>query len=76
MIPYEFTFNEGLGKNIDHSRDAVRMAQYFANFFVDECRRSLNHFVDPDEEMNTLMYNYAPFYSASYGSFDEQIYVF
>ena len=76
MNIFEFTHNEGLGTNINHSKKAVLISQYFANFFVDEARKNTNRFESGTEEMKYLIYNYNPFYSAKYGLFDEQMYMF
>ena len=48
-VPYEA---------IDHSFDAVIIAQYTANFFVEQARNSNHKFKDSTIEGNSLIYNY------------------
>lgn len=43
---------------INHSADAVRVAQYFANFFVQQARRSTHKFSNVAIEQSLLIYNY------------------
>ncbi|XP_066924525.1 gamma-glutamyl hydrolase A-like [Clytia hemisphaerica] len=71
---YEWTRNE----KINHSPDAILAAQYFANFFVNEARKSyienmpvrrLKHLEDH------LMFRYSPVYSGGSSLF-EQVYTF
>jgi len=60
--------------DIPHYHDASLAAQYFANFFVGEARKSLHKYTSEDEEKAALIYNYDPQYVDS-KSF-EQIYLF
>ena len=77
MNIYEFeTRFQDLGTNINHSQHAILAAQYFANFFVGEARKNLNKFPSKQEEVDSLIYNYPPVYSAKYKLFHEQMYVF
>ncbi|CAH1989621.1 unnamed protein product [Acanthoscelides obtectus] len=69
-----FEFKAGIG--IPHSVEAVKISQYFANFFVEECRKNANRFPDHDLEKRTLIYNYQPIYTGINGSVYEQKYVF
>lgn len=71
---YEWTRDE----KINHSPDAVRAAQYMANFFVNEARkayienmpiRRIKHLEDH------LMFRYTPVYSGGSSLF-EQVYTF
>ncbi|XP_015172977.1 PREDICTED: gamma-glutamyl hydrolase-like [Polistes dominula] len=68
-----------IGRNIPHSSNAIKVSQYFANFFVDEARKNKNKFSDRDEEMTKLIYNYPPpLYTGntnSYRSVFQQIYL-
>lgn len=50
--------------SIPHSRQAIRAAQYIANFFVDEARHNNQTFATPEEEKEALIYNYCPIYTA------------
>ncbi|CAH1987392.1 unnamed protein product [Acanthoscelides obtectus] len=69
-----FEFKAGVG--IPHSVEAVKVTQYFANFFVEECRKNGNKFPDHNLEERTLIYNYQPIYTGMKGSAYEQTYVF
>lgn len=73
---FEFNAAGDLGHNVNHSSDAIRLAQHFANFFVNETRKNPNRFSTPEEEQNELFYNYQPIYSAKHKLFSEQEYVF
>jgi gamma-glutamyl hydrolase len=46
---------------INHSPDAVLVAQYTANFFVAQARQSSHRFADPAEEKKRLIYNWPVF---------------
>jgi len=41
---------------VQHTRAAVSISQYMANYFVDQCRRSLHRFKSPEEGWNRLIY--------------------
>ncbi|KAK2579204.1 hypothetical protein KPH14_008176 [Odynerus spinipes] len=69
---YEWVKN----KNIPHTADAVRVSQYFANFFINEARKNKNRFLNRDEELRSLIYNYPPVYTGAQGSAYEQCYLF
>jgi Predicted glutamine amidotransferases len=43
--------------NISHTYDAIRLEQYLANFFVNECRKNFNQFNDALYDW-MLIYNY------------------
>ena len=45
-----------LHQHIPHSRAAVAVAQYFANFFVDQCRASTHKFVSAADQWSKLIY--------------------
>eukprot|EP00090_Calanus_glacialis_P045280 TRINITY_DN8294_c0_g1_i1.p1 TRINITY_DN8294_c0_g1~~TRINITY_DN8294_c0_g1_i1.p1 ORF type:complete len:323 (-),score=87.85 TRINITY_DN8294_c0_g1_i1:89-1057(-) len=50
---------------IPHSREAVNVAQYFAEFFIDVARQSTHTFQSRAEEEEYLIYNYQPFYTGA-----------
>ena len=58
---------------IPHTMAAMEMSQYFANFFVNECRRNEQKFVN---ETDKLMYNYSPTYTGKTGGYFQQTYTF
>jgi gamma-glutamyl hydrolase len=45
---------------IDHNWDAIQIAQYTANFFVQQSRKSNHKFQDTSTETASLIYNYRP----------------
>jgi len=65
-------------KEIPHSREAVNVGLYFAQFFVDQARQSNHSFASRTEEEEHLIYNYQSFYSGmegrNYGF--QQVYLF
>jgi len=50
-------------QNIPHTREAVKSANYFADFFVSEARRNQHRFDSRAEEEAELIYNYSPIYT-------------
>ena len=68
---FEWTEHEA----IPHSVEAVRVAQYTANFFVDLARQSTHAFSYSDLD-NVIIYNWTPTFSERNGSGFEQVYTF
>ncbi|XP_033748712.1 gamma-glutamyl hydrolase-like [Pecten maximus] len=58
-VPYDWD----LGDALTHTKRGVKVTQYFADFFVEECRKSSHHFPDIDTELSTLINNYHPHFS-------------
>jgi len=48
---------------IPHFQHAVDTSTYFANFFVQECRKSQHKFANRSQEEEYLIYNYSPVYT-------------
>ncbi|XP_037045526.1 gamma-glutamyl hydrolase-like isoform X2 [Bradysia coprophila] len=69
---YEWIIN----RNISHTPNAIKAAQYFAYFFVDEARKNFNSFDSVDEENSMLIYNYQTNFTALVKSAFEQCYLF
>lgn len=69
---YEWVRN----KNISHTQNAIAAAQYFAEFFINEARKSNNHFESSKIEDQYVIYNYIPTFSGAVGSAFEQAYMF
>lgn len=70
---YEWVRN----KNITHTKESIRTSQYFAQFFVDECRRSRNNFTGGvAEEHKYLIYNFPVTFTGEKKSSYEQCYLF
>ena len=63
-------------QNIVHTRQAVQMAQYFANFFVNEARKNSNKFTNLLNQQSKLIYAYEPEYITSTIEPYDQIYFF
>ncbi|XP_041793553.1 gamma-glutamyl hydrolase [Chelmon rostratus] len=61
--------------NFPHSPHAVQLSSLLAEFFVEEGRRSLHRFDNPEEEASSLIYNYTPVYAANFTAY-EQVYFF
>ena len=45
-------------ESISHTRAAVAVSQYMANFFVDQCRSSAHRFASAAEEWAGLVYKH------------------
>ncbi|XP_060064224.1 gamma-glutamyl hydrolase-like [Ylistrum balloti] len=58
-VPYDWD----LGDALSHTKRGVKVTQYFANFFVEECRKSAHQFPDMDTLLSTLISNYNPHFS-------------
>uniref|UniRef100_A0A8C6LPZ8 folate gamma-glutamyl hydrolase n=1 Tax=Nothobranchius furzeri TaxID=105023 RepID=A0A8C6LPZ8_NOTFU len=58
-----------------HSPHAVQVSSLLAEFFVNEGRRSLHHFDNPEKEASSLIYMHKPVYTANFTSY-EQAYFF
>lgn len=71
-VLYEWIRN----RNISHTEGAVASAQYFAQFFVNECRKNGNQFNGLDEENKMLIYNFPVTYTGRLNSTFEQSYLF
>lgn len=59
----------------DHSPDGVRVTFQFANFFVNEARKSFHKFESEDAARKLLIYHHTPSYTGEISPF-EQIYFF
>lgn len=71
-VLYEWIRN----RNISHTENAVASAQYFAQFFVNECRKNANRFNSINEENQMLIYNYPVTFTGRLNSTFEQSYLF
>jgi len=49
--------------NIPHTRGAVKVANYFADFFISEARKSSHRFPSRSAEEEYMIYNYSPVYT-------------
>lgn len=67
-----FTWNTKY--HINHGPEAIRVAQYMANFFVNEARKSTHKFSSEKEEIDALIENYQPVFDKDYTF--EDIYYF
>ncbi len=57
---------------INHSLEAVQIAQYTANFFVNQARKSTHKYSTAAAEEAALIYNYTP--TKTTGSFVQEYY--
>lgn len=60
---------------ISHTAEAVRVAFYMADFFVNEARKSEHQFSDEAQAQYPLIYHYCPTYTGNVSGF-EQMYFF
>ncbi|CAG2105439.1 unnamed protein product [Medioppia subpectinata] len=73
---FEFAYNP-MHQNIPHEPNAIKVSQYMANFFVNECRKSIRPVINAKEESELLIYNYQPLYTGAKTNYSyEQIYLF
>ena len=62
---------------VDHSSDAIRVAQYIANFFNVEARKNSHRFATRKDEEDHLIYKHNPVYIGNITESPyEQIYLF
>ncbi|KAK3917519.1 Gamma-glutamyl hydrolase A [Frankliniella fusca] len=60
-----------------HTSSAVKASQYYANFFVNEARKSHHSFSSSEEEKESLIYNFTPLYTGKEKKyFSEMVYLF
>lgn len=64
------------GKNIPHKSHAIRASQYFADFFVNEARKSRHEFPSKEIEAEQLIYKYPVTYTGKGRSSFVQCYMF
>jgi hypothetical protein len=70
-----FSFSEWGDEVINHSANAILIAQYTSNYFVNQARNSTHSFPSPPAESAALIYNWAPIYSEEITGDFEQCYV-
>ncbi|XP_072323778.1 gamma-glutamyl hydrolase isoform X1 [Scyliorhinus torazame] len=61
-------------RDIPHTPNAVKMANYMAEFFVNEARKNWHQYFNKTEEENALIYHYVPIYTGDISIY-EQIYI-
>ncbi|XP_054841164.1 gamma-glutamyl hydrolase [Eublepharis macularius] len=69
--PFEWKNETG----IPHSRTAMKVTYYIADFLVNEARKSNHRFSRKEEETEALIYNFNPVFTGKFSSF-EQVYFF
>ncbi|XP_067671281.1 gamma-glutamyl hydrolase A-like isoform X2 [Haliotis asinina] len=72
--PEDINYGWNPNSDIDHTPEAILVTQYFANFFVNEARKSRHRFPDAASESAAVMENYKPLFITD-GSFIE-LYIF
>ncbi|GCB71206.1 hypothetical protein scyTo_0010951 [Scyliorhinus torazame] len=65
--PYEWNVT----LDIPHFSEAVQLAWYLADFFVNEARKNSYHFSNTTEEEKALIYNYPPIYTGNISKYDQ-----
>ncbi|KAK9880828.1 hypothetical protein WA026_013155 [Henosepilachna vigintioctopunctata] len=68
-----FEFKETL--DIKHNFNSTLVSQYFANFFIEKCKKNNNRFPNENLELNALIYNFSPAFTANNCSYF-QMYMF
>lgn len=74
--PEKVNFEFKIGANIPHTAAAMKMSQYFANFFVEETKKNDHKYPEWKSEQNALIYNYQPHFTGLQNSTYLQIYMF
>ncbi|XP_035914391.1 gamma-glutamyl hydrolase A-like isoform X1 [Anopheles stephensi] len=69
---YEWVQN----KNISHTANAIRASQFFADFFIEESRKSEHQFASEAMLEKHVIYNYQPTFTGLKRSSFEQCYMF
>ena len=69
---YEWVKN----RNISHTFNAIKASQYFADFFINEARKSPNRFANDTEIDQYVIYNFEATFTGLKGSAFEQCYLF
>ncbi|XP_032591745.1 gamma-glutamyl hydrolase isoform X2 [Drosophila grimshawi] len=59
-----------------HTRLGIQLAQYYAEFFVEACRRNTNRFSSNEEKLRYLIFNWQPVFSGLKHSNCMQCYIF
>ncbi|XP_066250339.1 gamma-glutamyl hydrolase A-like isoform X2 [Euwallacea similis] len=74
--PEKNSFEFKKDSDFPHSFNSIKVAQYFANFFVNECRKNENGFPNDALEAKELIFNFSPKYTGINNTYYEQLYVF
>jgi len=74
--PEKNVFEWRVNTTIPHTKDAVQVTQYTANFFVDQARQNTNHFDSLEDEVKYLIYQYTPEFMGLDVSHFQQLYYF
>jgi len=69
--PEKNSFEWSADRKIPHSKEATEVAQYFANFLVNQARKSLHRFDSKEIEEKYLIYRYSSVYTGDRIHFDE-----
>lgn len=69
-------FNRAENTNFPHTLATVEVSQYFANYFVNEARKSDHVFKSKQEIIDNLIQNHQPIFTARDGSNYFETYLF
>lgn len=72
---YEFVNQKELYTQIPHDSEAIAIAQYFGNFFVNQCRLNNHTWSENFSQNFPLIYSFKPEHTIDYENF-EQMYFF
>lgn len=62
--------------NLPHTLATLETSQYFANYFVNEARKSMHDFASETEVLENVIQNWPPVFTAKDGSSFFQAYLF
>ncbi|UJR33393.1 hypothetical protein I4U23_020840 [Adineta vaga] len=74
--PEKNAFEWRMNTTIPHSKDAIEVMQYTANFFSAQARQNPNHFDSLADELKYLIYQYTPEFMGLDESHFQQLYFF
>jgi gamma-glutamyl hydrolase len=74
--PEKNGFEWKVNTTIPHTKDAVDVMQYMANFLTDQARQNTNHFDSLEDELKYLIYQYTPEFMGLDKSHFQQLYFF
>jgi gamma-glutamyl hydrolase len=74
--PEKNGFEWRINTTIPHTKDAIEVMQYMANFLTDQARQNTNHFDSIEDELKYLIYQYTPEFMDLDESNFQQIYFF
>ncbi|KAH8302525.1 hypothetical protein KR044_007947, partial [Drosophila immigrans] len=76
-VAYELLFAKPDTCRLSHTADCIQLAQHFAHFFVDACRRNANRFASVEQQARHMISNWQPVFCGKFvGSHWLECYLF